>query len=72
MKPDFIRTIFSEAYKKVKRFIIGTTTERQSQQLLHHTGDHKNSSLLPCGDAEIQGEILGVHRDWMPLLGRWY
>jgi hypothetical protein len=72
MKPDFIRSTLGGAYKRFKRIMIGDTTERNSLQPDHHSGDHKNSSRLPCGDADIQGEILGIHRDWMPLLGRWY
>ncbi len=72
MKPDFIRSTFSRSYKTVKRFMIGDTTERRNLQLRQSAGVLEKSNQSPDSDVDIQGEILGIHRDWMPLLGRWY
>jgi hypothetical protein len=72
MKPEIQRSTFSEAYGRIIRFLIGNGTERSSLRLCHRSGEQQNAHRQTDCDANIQGEILGIHSDWMPLLGRWY
>ncbi len=34
--------------------------------------ENRDSTLSLDHDVEIESDILGIHRDWWPLLARWF